>query len=61
LEGEGSRNGIFTGELLKFIDEPNLKFEDVVKETSKAVKRKTNDQQKPAWYSEFDGDFYFRH
>jgi tetratricopeptide (TPR) repeat protein len=61
LEGEGSRNGIFTGELLKFIDKPNLKLEEVVKETSKAVKLKTNDQQKPAWYSEFDGDFYFRH
>ncbi|MCP9766442.1 hypothetical protein EGI22_00890 [Lacihabitans sp. LS3-19] len=61
LEGEGSRNGIFTGELLKFIDKPNLKLEEVVKETSKAVKLKTNDQQKPAWYSEFDGDFYFKH
>ncbi len=61
LEGEGSRNGIFTGELLKFIDKPNLKLEEVVKETSKAVKLKTKDQQKPAWYSEFDGDFYFRH
>lgn len=61
LEGEGSRNGIFTGELLKYIDKPNLKLEEVVKETSKAVKLKTNDQQKPAWYSEFDGDFYFKH
>jgi tetratricopeptide (TPR) repeat protein len=61
LEGEGGRNGIFTGELLKFIDKPNLKLEDVVKETSRAVKLKTKDQQKPAWYSEFDGDFYFKH
>jgi tetratricopeptide (TPR) repeat protein len=61
LEGEGVRNGIFTGELLKYIDQPNLKLEEVVKETSKAVKLKTNDQQKPAWYSEFDGDFYFKH
>lgn len=61
LDGEGGRNGIFTGELLKYIDKPNMKLEDVVKETSKAVKQKTNDQQKPAWYSEFDGDFYFRH
>jgi tetratricopeptide (TPR) repeat protein len=61
LDGEGGRNGIFTGELLKYIDKPNLKLEEVVKETSKAVKLKTNDQQKPAWYSEFDGDFYFKH
>lgn len=61
LEGNGERNGIFTGELLKIIDRPNLKLEDVVKETSKAVRQKTNDQQKPSWYSEFDGDFYFKH
>ena len=40
LEGEGGRNGIFTGELLKFIDKPNMKLEEVVKETSKAVKTK---------------------
>ncbi|CAH0995950.1 hypothetical protein EMA8858_02078 [Emticicia aquatica] len=61
LEGNGERNGVFTGELLKVIDKPNLKLEDVVKETSKAVRQKTNDQQKPSWYSEFDGDFYFKH
>lgn len=61
LEGKGERNGIFTGELLKVIDRPNLKLEEVVKETSKAVKQKTGGNQQPSWYSEFDGDFYFKH
>jgi len=59
-DGPRSGNGVFTGALLKALDKPGLKLEQVFKETAKAVARKTNNRQKPWINASLTGDFYFR-
>ena len=58
-DGDG-KNGLYTQELLKNLNEPNLKIEDVLKRTRIAVKEKTKGQQVPWENTSLDGDFYFR-
>ena len=59
-DGPRGGNGVFTGALLKTLDKPGLKLEEVFKETAKAVARKTNNRQKPWINASLTGDFYFR-
>lgn len=57
-DGEG-KNGIYTNELLKHIETPNLSIEKLFKNVRKAVIDKTNWQQVPWESSSLLGDFYF--
>ena len=59
MDGEG-KNGMYTAELLKALDEPGLKVEDVFKRVRVNVARSTSDQQVPWESSSLTGDFYFR-
>ena len=58
LDGAG-RNGVFTETLLKYIDTPGLKIEDVFKRVRADVTYATNDRQLPWQSSSLIGDFYF--
>ncbi len=53
------RNGTFTAELLKQIQIPNLKVEEVFKNVRQNVTAKTNNKQTPWDSSSLVGDFYF--
>ena len=59
-DGLKGGNGVFTGALLKALDHPGLKVEDVFKRTARAVQRITGKQQTPAYSTTLTGDFYFR-
>ena len=58
-DGSGN-NGIYTSELLKAINEPGMKVEDVFKTVRVHVAKATNDAQVPWESSSLTGDFYFR-
>ncbi|MBF0472734.1 MAG: SUMF1/EgtB/PvdO family nonheme iron enzyme [Nitrospirae bacterium] len=57
-DGDG-KNGLFTQELLKSMEKPGLKIEDVFKDVSGAVQDK-NANQVPWIASNMRGDFYFK-
>ncbi|HUQ28474.1 MAG TPA: caspase family protein [Usitatibacter sp.] len=57
-DGEAG-NGTYTGELLKAIDVPGLKVEEVFKRVRVNVARATANQQIPWESSSLTGDFYF--
>jgi carboxyl-terminal processing protease len=57
-DGDG-RNGLYTQEFLKMLDEPGLKVEDVFKRVRRRVADATADQQVPWESSSLTGDFYF--
>jgi len=59
-DGPKGSHGVFTGELLKVLDRPGLKLEDVFKETARRVSSRTNGRQKPWINSSVTGDFYFK-
>jgi Caspase domain len=52
-------NGLYTGELLRVLEEPGLKVEDVFKRVRARVAAATNNQQVPWEASSLTGDFYF--
>jgi len=52
LDGE-ERNGVFTGELLKHIETPNLDLGQILNRTAASVQRKTGGQQVPAVYQQY--------
>ena len=58
-DGTGS-NGIYTEELLKTLDRPGLKVEDVFKQVRINVAKVTQDQQIPWEASSLTGEFFFR-
>lgn len=58
LDGTG-KNGLYTGELLKVLNQPGLKVEDVFKRVRVNVAKATADQQLPWESSSLTGDFYF--
>ncbi len=58
LDGDG-RNGLFTQEFLKALDETGLKVEEVFKRVRRQVAGATRDQQIPWESSSLTGDFYF--
>jgi hypothetical protein len=57
-DGDGE-NGLYTGELLRVLEEPGLKVEDVFKRVRARVAAATNNQQVPWEASSLTGDFYF--
>jgi len=59
-DGPSGGHGVFTGELLKVLDQPGLTLEKVFKETAARVAATTNGKQDPWINSSVKGDFYFR-
>jgi formylglycine-generating enzyme len=53
------KNGLFTGELLKFIKSPNLPLSQILYKTKASVFEKSNQMQMPEEYNKLFGDFYF--
>jgi hypothetical protein len=58
-DGDG-KNGLYTGELLKVLDEPGLKVEDVFKRVRIAVSKASNGSQTPWESSSLTGEFFFQ-
>ncbi len=58
-DGPEGGNGIYTGELLKMLDRPNMNILDVFSETATNVHNKTNAMQNPWNTSAFYGKFIF--
>jgi hypothetical protein len=58
-DGYDSRNGLFTEELVKAIQEPGLSIEEVFKRVTKAVRIKSDNAQVPWVTSSLEGDFSF--
>jgi len=57
-DGSG-RNGLFTGELIKYMQVPGLPLTKMMMEVRKGVLRESEDQQTPWDVSSLTGDFYF--
>jgi tetratricopeptide (TPR) repeat protein len=60
---DGAVNGfsLYTGELLKNIETPNVRLEDVFMKTRNAVKQQTDNAQYPFDYGSLDGVYYFKY
>jgi hypothetical protein len=58
-DGNG-RNSPYTSALIKQMNIPNKKIEDVMKDTAKLVTAETASRQTPWYNSSLTGDFYFR-
>jgi hypothetical protein len=58
-DGDGA-NGLYTAELLRAMDEPGLRVEDVFKRVRARVSSATADLQVPWEASSLVGDFYFK-
>ena len=58
-DGEGAQ-GLYTGELVKAMQMPGLKIEEVFKRVRQAVKQQSGDEQVPWESSSLVGDFVFR-
>ena len=59
-DGPSGENGVFTGELLKVLDEPGLSLEQVFKQVNRRVQRRTSNRQRPWSLVSLQGDFVFR-
>ncbi|MCP4699064.1 MAG: DUF1566 domain-containing protein, partial [Gammaproteobacteria bacterium] len=59
IDSTGGRNSPYTAQLLKFMRQPGLTLEQVLKNTRREVKRATNGDQTPWYESSLDGYFYF--
>ena len=59
-DGPRGGNGVFTGELLRVLDEPGLSLEQVFKRVNRQVQRRTNNRQRPWSLVSLQGDFVFR-
>lgn len=57
-DGSG-RNGVYTGKLLKYMDQPNLSLEQVFKRVRAEVLKVTKGKQTPWEEGSLVGDFYF--
>ncbi len=57
-DGNG-RNSPYTSALIKQINIPNKKIEDVMKDTARVVNAETASRQTPWYNSSLTGDFYF--
>jgi hypothetical protein len=60
LDGEGN-NGLYTEELLRVLDRPGLKVEEVFKQVRRGVANRTGNKQIPWESSSLIGDFVFNH
>ncbi len=52
-------NGVYTSYLIRYMQIPEVKIEDVFKQVRRAVKKETAGQQIPWESSSLEGDFYF--
>ena len=59
-DGPEGGNGVFTGALLRHMDQPGLTLEQVFKATSREVLRQTNNRQRPWQLVSLQGDFVFK-
>lgn len=59
-DNPGERNGLFTGELLKFIKTEGRPLSQILYDTKSAVFLKSQKQQMPEEYNKLFGDFYFK-
>lgn len=57
-DGEGN-NGLYTSELLRAMNTPGAKVEDVFKKVRRGVRKKSNGRQVPWESTSIEGDFYF--
>lgn len=53
-------HGVYTGELIRVMQQPGLKIEDVFKQVRSAVRESTEGKQVPWESSSLEGDFYFK-
>ena len=60
-DGSGSRNGVYTEELIRMMQTPGLSVEEAFKRVRKAVMLKTSNAQVPWESSSLVGDFHFIH
>ncbi|MBM3558044.1 MAG: caspase family protein, partial [Alphaproteobacteria bacterium] len=58
-DGDGS-NGLYTSELLRHLETPNLKIEDVFKRVTTGVRQRSDGKQVPWTTGSLEGDFYFK-
>ena len=58
-DGEG-RNSPYTKHLVRAMQQPNRKIEEVFKEVRRAVQAETKELQTPWENTSLSGDFYFR-
>lgn len=59
LSGSQTQYGAYTGELLRWIDKPDMKIEEMFKNVRKEVSKHTYDLQITWDHSSLIGDFYF--
>jgi tol-pal system protein YbgF len=59
-DGPKGGHGVFTAALLRVLDEPGLKLEEVFKKTARLVSASTRGRQDPWFNSSVKGDFYFK-
>jgi len=57
-DGDG-RNGLYTKHLLKYLQQPNITVEQVLKRVARDVREESSEQQTPWMESSFTGEFYF--
>lgn len=57
-DGEG-KNGLYTSQLLRAMNTPGAKVEDVFKKVRRGVRKKSNGRQVPWESTSIEGDFYF--
>jgi uncharacterized caspase-like protein len=57
-DGTG-RNGLYTSKLIKYMDVPGLKLEEIFKQVRIDVSKESNNLQKPWESNSLMGDFYF--
>jgi uncharacterized caspase-like protein len=58
-DGEPGKNGTYTAELLRTLQEPGLKIEDVFKRVRVRVQQRTSQRQNPWDASSLTGEFFF--
>jgi formylglycine-generating enzyme required for sulfatase activity len=59
-ENRAGRNGLYTQYLLRAIETPGLRLEDVFKQVRRDVERASSRRQSPEEISKLTSDFYFR-
>jgi hypothetical protein len=59
LDGTKGTHGVFTGELIKAMAEPNVPLEQMFKKVIAGVNADTHGQQQPWSEASIQGDFYF--
>jgi hypothetical protein len=59
-ENRGARNGLYTQYLLRAIEAPGLRLEDVFQQVRRDVERASNRRQSPEEISKLTSAFYFR-